>query len=314
MEILRLVRSAAGATAIFALASACTSNGTTLTPSRGPIALTARQALTSWMDAQARRRTLLYGASFDSNTVYVYAYPKGTLVGMLTGFNEPQGECVDQGGNVFIANTGASQILEYAHGATSPIATLSDPNQYPVACSVSAINGDLAVANIASTSGGPGSVSIYKKATGAPKNDVDSNFFRMDFLGYDDKGNLFVDGTDSSGGFRYAKLPSARKTFVDITLNKAIAFPGDVQYDGKYVTIGDQGTANVYQTSGAKVVGTTTLGGAQEVSTFFIFGKTILCPSSCPGNVSVYAYPAGGAPTRSLQLSGGSPGAVVISR
>ncbi len=314
MRILRLVRSAACTAAVIGLASACANGGTKLTPSTGPIALTARQTLASWMDRQAGRTTLLYGAAFDSNDVYVYAYPKGKLVGTLTGFNGPQGECVDPVGNVFIANTGASQIIEYAHGAKSPTATLNDPNEYPVSCSVNPRNGDLAVTNILSGSGGPGSVSIYKKAIGTPKNYTDSNFFRMYFLSYDDKGNLFVDGTNNSGGFHYAKLPSGRKTFVDITLDKPIQFPGDVQYDGKYVAIGDQGTANVYQTSGGKIVGTTTLGGAQQVGTFFIFGKTILCPSSCPANVSVYAYPAGGLPMRSLQLSGGSPGVVVISK
>ncbi len=282
MRILRLVRSAACTAAVIGLASACDNGGTKLTPSTGHIAVTARQALTSWMDPQARRHTLLYGGGSDANTVYVYAYPKGTLVGTLTGFNGFQGECVDQAGNVFIANTEASQILEYAHGGTSPIATLNDPNQFPVGCSVSGLNGDLAVTNIVSTSGGPGSVSIYKKAIGTPKNYTDSNFFRMYFLSYDDKGNLFVDGTNNSGGFHYAKLPSGRKTFVDITLDKPIQFPGDVQYDGKYVAIGDQGTANVYQTSGGKIVGTTTLGGAQQVGTFFIFRQDDLVPVLLP--------------------------------
>jgi hypothetical protein len=308
------MRFTGGAAAILVMASACTSSGTSLTPSSGSDVVRSRQVRASWMAPQAKRRTLLYGAAFDSNGVYVYAYPKGTLVGTLTGFNGPQGECVDQSGNVFIANTGASQIIEYAHGAKNPTATLDDPNEYPVSCSVNPKNGDLAVTNILSGSGGPGSVSVFKKASGAPKTLSDANIHRMDFLGYDDKGNLFVDGTDSSGGFRYAKLPSGRKKFVDITLDKAIQFPGDVQYDGKYIAIGDQGTANVYQTSGGTVVGTTTLGGAQQVGTFFIFGTTILCPSSCAGDVSAYAYPGGGEPKKSFQLAGGAPGVVVISK
>jgi hypothetical protein len=266
------------------------------------------------MDPAAKRTALLYGAAFGTNDVYVYTYPKGKLVGTLTGFNEPQGECVDRGGNVFIANTGTSQLIEYVHGGTSPIATLNDPNQYPVSCSVNPINEDLAVANILSGSGGPGSVSIYKKGRGTPKIYSDSNFFRMYFLGYDAKGDLFVDGSNSSASFKYAELPKGSKTFTDITLNKAIAFPGDVQYDGKYVAVGDQGNANIYQTSGGTIVGTTTLGGAQQVGTFFIFGNTVLCPGSCGADVAVYAYPAGGAPIKALNLVDGAPGVVVISK
>jgi hypothetical protein len=66
---------------------------------------------------------------------------------VLTGFNDPLGECIDKAGDVWIVNALAGQILEYAHGGTSPIATLSDSLYMAGFCSVSARTGDLAVAS-----------------------------------------------------------------------------------------------------------------------------------------------------------------------
>ncbi|MGA8533197.1 MAG: hypothetical protein WB615_03695 [Candidatus Tumulicola sp.] len=317
---------ATGACAGVAILSACggtSTNAPLNSQSVAPVgALLARNAgatvrpdrRSSWMARFARRGMLLYGSDFSNNSVDVYSYPKGKLVGTLTGFNQPQGECVDTAGNVFIANTGTSQTLEYAHGGTTPIATFDDSGQYPVSCAVDPTSANLAVANVLSTSGSPGSVSVYKPGKSTPKIFTDKNFSRMYFLAYDAAGNLFVDGTSVSGSFQYAELRKGKQRFADITLGTTIQFPGDVQYDGTYIAIGDQGNANIYQTSGATIVGTTTLGGVNQLSTFFILGKKVLCPGSCNADVAVYAYPAGGAPVKSLSLSQGAPGIVVISQ
>jgi hypothetical protein len=79
---------------------------------------------TSWMEASAKSGQLLYISDYTASNVTVYRYPAGALVGTLTGFDAPQGECVDSSGNVWITNSGTSQLFEYAHGGTSPIATL----------------------------------------------------------------------------------------------------------------------------------------------------------------------------------------------
>ena len=41
------------------------------------------------------------------------------------GFTHQDGLCTDAHGDVFVANTNANNILEYAHGGTKPIATLA---------------------------------------------------------------------------------------------------------------------------------------------------------------------------------------------
>ena len=101
------------------------------------------------------------GYSGQQGAVLVLSFPKGDLVGTLTGFSVPSGECVDESGDVFVADGGADTIREYAHGGTTPIATLNDPGE-PYGCSVDPTTGNLAVTN------GSDSVAIYPSAQGTP--------------------------------------------------------------------------------------------------------------------------------------------------
>ncbi|MBV8196981.1 MAG: hypothetical protein JO263_02510, partial [Candidatus Eremiobacteraeota bacterium] len=98
----------------------------------------------SWVLPEARGQTLLY-VSGNSGYVYIFSFPAGKLVGTLTGFQEVAGVCRDSAGNVWVANSAALDLIEYAHGGSSPIATLADRQQYPFSCSFDATTGDLAV-------------------------------------------------------------------------------------------------------------------------------------------------------------------------
>jgi hypothetical protein len=115
----------------------------------------------SWMLPEAKSEDLLYISDAGNNTVTAYTYPRGRLVGTLGGFDFPYGQCVDKLGDVFIANTNASNIVEYRHGSSSPVATIGDAGEHPAGCSVNPLNGDLAVNNTYTVSNGPGSVSLY---------------------------------------------------------------------------------------------------------------------------------------------------------
>jgi hypothetical protein len=69
------------------------------------------------------------------------------------------------------------------------------------------------------------------------------------FAGYDDDGNLYVDGThtESSPTFEFAELPKGTSTFTNITLNQTVGWPGSVQWDAKYTAVGEQVTPDVYE-------------------------------------------------------------------
>jgi hypothetical protein len=271
----------------------------------------------SWIAPKARQVDLLYVASQMTTNVDVYSYPQGKKAGTLTGLNFPNGLCSDAKGDVFIPNLLANDILEYAHGGTSLIATLDDTGQDPEACAFDPATGNLAVVNITSGGLGPGSISVYMNASGAPEVYSDPMIQLPYSCGYDDRSNLFVDGLTefpSEGGvFQFAELPKGHSAFKTIMLDKTIRVPGGVQWDGKYMAVGDAITGVIYRTNGAggKVEASTTLSGSDGDFQFFINGATIVAPSFYSSKVGFWNYPAGGRATRTLVV--GSPYGVTVS-
>lgn len=260
----------------------------------------------SWMAPDAKKHDLLYISDEGTNDVYVYSYPAGTLKGTLTGFDEPYGMCTDKAGNVFVTNTEKSEILEYKRGAKKPIATLSDTGYYPVDCSVDPTTGNLAVTNFQALGSKPGDVAIYAGATGTPTTYSDSSIPLYEFCSYDDKGNLFIDGYNSTGGFAFAELPAGSSGFTNISINATIYQPGGVQWDGKYVAVGDQYYGNgpasaIYRVrvsgSSGTVVGTTLLKqGTDEVQVvqFWKRGTKVIGGNVDAQSADIWKYPAGG--------------------
>ena len=249
----------------------------------------------SWMSPEAKNDKLLYISDVATNDVNVYSYPQGAMVGQLTGFNEPQGECVSDVGNVYITNTLDSDILEYAHGGTTPINTFSDPGQYPVGCSISKYLGKLAVANIMSVSAGPGSISTYGYHPGTF---YDPSLYRMEFLGYDKKAPLFVAGTNAKGAFRYAKM-EVLGHFLAVNLKDSITAPAGIQFSGRRtdMAVGDS-TGTIYLARGPNILGTTTVNDTCSLGQFFITKSKVIVPEACNGSVGIYPYPAGGSPMK----------------
>ena len=257
------------------------------------------------MAPDAKPQDLLYVSDLATYDVNVYSYPGGKFEGKLTGFGGPEGECTDATGDVFIANFAGSNILEYAHGGTSPIATLSDPGYYPVGCSIDLTTGNLAVANYVTTGGGgQGGVVIYKDAKGSPKAYTDPKIVSTSYCGYDGAGNLFVDGLTSSSTFAFAELPRGGTSLKNVSLNQTIGIPGGIQWDGSHVTVGDRATNVIYRfaisgTNGKKT-GSTQLTGASEVSQFWIDGVRVIGSDPVAGNVRFWNYPTGGSPAKTI--------------
>lgn len=262
----------------------------------------------SWIVPEAKSQSLLYVTDSVSHVVDAYTYPRLKYAGQLTGFAFPMGACGDKAGNVWIADAGGGAMYEYAHGGTSPINTITNGMYQPQGCAIDPKTGDLAVAN--------GNVEVVVFHNGSPTEYRDFNFAQTMFLSYDNHDNLFVDGTDKSTFFHYAELPAGGEAFTDITLN---GFPimqgaGDVQWDGAYITIGDT-QWTLYQTQGSNVVSTTTLSATCVFAFFIVPKKAVIAPDQCSSNlVSVYPYPAGGAPIKEITSGLNTPYAAVLSR
>jgi len=292
--------------ALTACGTSLGSTGSTASAGQPPLVAPATAKSHSWMNRDASRGALLYVSDYQAYTVYVYAYPADTLVGTLTDVGTPAGECADARGNVYIADADG-KVREFAHGGTKPILTLSFRQfLHPIACAVDPTTGNLAVAENADSDKegeGAGDVFLYRHSRGKPEKFRSSSVFEYDFLAYDNAGNLFVDGLtqDAPRQFAYAELPSGSKTLTPITLTGgSIASPGNVQWDGAHITIGDQKNAVIYQTEGSQIIGSTPLTGSSDVIGYFIDGSTVICPDFGNGTVEFYNYPAGGSPTNKL--------------
>jgi hypothetical protein len=259
---------------------------------------------------------LLYVAQLNQDTLS-YTYPGGQLVGSIPYFGG--GPCSDQSGNIFLVT---NVIYEFSHGGSSPINTLNPPSGYGftslAGCSVDPATGNLAVAVNCFSCGFHRGVAVYPNAQGPPTVYTAEPYAFPMFCGYDKAGNLFVDGfVQRKRGpppFWFGELPKGGSSVRNVTLNQKIYHPGQVQWDGNYVTITDQRGPKVYrvQVSGstATVVGTTLFSGTagDKVQQSWIEGNTIIFPfinsQLHTNNVGFWNYPAGGYATKSFQTQG----------
>jgi hypothetical protein len=275
--------------------------------------------------ASAPSQELLYVSDLGAYAVYVYTFPSLSRVAKLTGFNEPQGECVDSSGNVWITNSGTSQIWEFAHGGTKPIVQLHDPLGYPVGCAIDPTTGNLAVTNLSDFSGA-GGVVIYEHATGTPRSYSNSKQYYYYFDGYDPKGNLYVSGTTSTKQYLLSVLPHGGHSLALVTIKSAtLHLPGTVAWSASKLVLGDQRckgrtSSCLYElaVSGrtATVTATTPLDDACDVAQAWIGAGRIAGGNYdyCHhrgGSVDLWPYPAGGKPSASVTGLDEPVGAVV---
>jgi hypothetical protein len=201
-----------------------------------PAGATGAAQRLSWM-SPAAGNNLLYVSDYQD--VLVYDYGTDKQVGKLDYFTHAAGSCTDAKGDVFVTNDGAADVLEFAHGKSSPIQTLIDPTPYPSDCAVDPSTGNLAVVNqYGASEYSPGNVAIYSGAKGKPKTYKVSGFSTYVSGTYDAQGDLVVSDLESSG-IKFAMLPHGSSKFEAITLPHGgdWAGPGFVRWDGVYFDV-----------------------------------------------------------------------------
>ena len=265
----------------------------------------------SWMSARAKKSRLVYVSDAGAGAVYAFS-PNGTLMGTLTGFGQPEGMCADKKQNVYVANTNYANVLEYAHGGTMPIATYSTPYEFPSGCSVNGRNGNLAVANRISSSGGAGSVWVFTSPSSTPKEYAVANQQTVFFLGYDNEGNLVTSGQSASYAPQLDELNRGGSSFHPLTVSGAtMHYPGTVQYKDGWA-IGDQNSQGstdysvLYQAtisgSTLTVSGTTKLASSFAAAQCWLYGSHVIAPDPQSADADLYTYPTGGT---AIQVFGG---------
>jgi hypothetical protein len=286
----------------------------------------------SWISPNAKTKQLLFVSDAGTDDVYMYALPTLELVGTITGFVQPQGECSDTKGDVWITDTNAQTTYEVSHEGRLEN-TLSDSDGYPIGCAWNPKNGDVAVMNLFNLDGAQGGVLVYPSGSKSPAEYTNPKQYYYNFGGYDSSGNLFFDGREG-GVFVLSKLAAGAKSATSIKVTGGtIYYPGMVQWaSSSELLVGDQecGDVNascVYQLtvsgSSATIVGTTTLetsaggpvcdmvqgveaNGVIDGSDFEFCGYT-------PSTTEIWPYPAGGKPSVENSKTDNTPVGAALS-
>jgi hypothetical protein len=324
MKLLSLVKYALGLTTIGAMLTACSNGGGTVlgaNPAGVSNALHVGRALSvngilitaahPNLTAQARpakkhhkKKADQYISDFSSGDVVEFDYPKSdSSIGTISNVSSAQGQCTNvlygSGKSTFwVTASGSDAFEEFKVGGTTPIATLTTTAGEPVGCAI-----DPKTGNLAGTLISDGAVVIYKKAKGSGTA-ITTPLIEAFFDGYDAKGNLFVDGFNSSGGFALVEIPKGKNTAETISVSNSVEFPGAVQWDGTYITVNDQEahTIDQYTVSGttATEVGTVSLSGSSDCDQTWIGTGYVICPDAGNLNGEIYNYPAGGSAIATL--------------
>ncbi len=266
-----------------------------------------------------------YAGSHFTGAVFVFDYKTGKSLGTLPpppeGWDEPQGACNDEKGDVYIVNTSVSTVDKYTHGGRY-LKTISVPGQYPANCAYDRSTDTLAIGSLISESGGLGNITFYRDKR-LSKPFYPPNISAVFYLGYEGaRGRLWLDG-DGNSGFAYASF--AKGVFKPVKIQGAtIAFPGAVIWSAKTRTmvVGDQATYSgptFYQVNDAgTVIGTTVTQCSQpsdycDIPQAAIKGSGLVGPDINALATQRFAYPAGGAPERNYSAEFVGPIGVAIS-
>jgi hypothetical protein len=243
---------------------------------------------------------LIYAISGGS--LDVYTFPGGSFV-TLAPMKPLIAICSDEQGNVFVTGAVGSvgEIREFAHGSTTVEQYLQFAG-YPGSCSVDPTTGNLAVTN--NTSGDSGDVGIYQGAQGYATYYTASNLSHYNACAYDDQGNLFIDGENSSGEVLDV-LPAGSGGFTAITLSKPLKGTyGNLEWIGSYLALGIAHTPPVSVTiyhikvSGSQgtVIGETKA-KAKRAQHWWVQGDYLLAPiNHSNSEIGFWRYPNGGKP------------------
>jgi hypothetical protein len=259
----------------------------------------------SYMLPEAKSTDLLYVSEQQPEDVAVFTYPRGKLVGTLTGFSALHFLCSDRSGNVWIPDSGSNTIVEYAHGGTQPIGTLHVPGDLGAgACSVDSSTGDLAIAADAADA-----FAVYKHAKGRPQ--IHRVTFGVYGVAYDGSGNLFVDGREYGNPFVLGELPVGKRHFRTLLIDPHLDYFDQIQWDGQYVDVSVYEFIYRYSIVGKKAVfaNSIILGVPKYIGGFWIQGSTVVATNwfgtEPSPTAEIFDYPAGGYPVKTISGTAG---------
>jgi hypothetical protein len=257
-------------------------------------------------DKQNKKKRL-YQYEATPSELLEFDYPKSDSPIGEVG-SGAQGECTNvifgAGKKTFwVTASGTDQVDEFNVGGSRPIKTLTTPSgDVPVGCGMDPATGNL-VATIINT----GAVVVYSKASGSGTVSQ-SPLIEAFCAGYDQGSNLYVDGFNSEGTFGFVELKKGSSTWETLSTSNSVEFPGQVQFDGKYVTVNDQEAHDIFgytcKGTSCALKRTVSLTGSSDCDQTWIGNGVAFCPDAGNDDGAVYKYPAGGSPIATLTGTG----------
>jgi hypothetical protein len=284
------------------------------------------------MDARAVGKPLIFVSDAADGAVDIYpqAGKSQKMVGQITGLTQPQGITTDKNGDLYVANTNSSNVLVYAPPYTgAPTMTIRDPNEFPADVAVSSA-GIVAVTNICNAPKcrlDTGNVVLYAKGSTKSCATVTysgSNFTRVMFAEFDNKGVLYIDGMTSGYQTSFGLVSGGcnATTITNLDYVYTVAFPGGIQIDkagriafcDEYNHVVDTFDPPVNNAFGEPVSTTPLTGSISPIGTAILASGTNLYAADSGGSgvAEEYQYTAGGAAENTIAV-GGQPIGVAVT-
>ncbi|HEX4014767.1 MAG TPA: hypothetical protein VHX17_12895 [Candidatus Cybelea sp.] len=234
----------------------------------------------------------LYVSSYRLNYVAIYCTKgrnQAPLGKITSGINGPEGAAVDAKGNLYVTNTLADTVTEYAPGTTSPSFTYSRGLGFPAGVAVDAKQ------NVYVTSLSPPALTVFAQTSNRAKLTISGLTFPVD-VALDRKANVYVTtytaSRQSAEVVEYA--PGSRH---GTSLGIVTKEPGGIVLDraGDIVTA-DQGLPGVLVFPPGRVQPKKTFAGNTLDPDPVCFGrneKQVYVGDAVGNAVYVYQYPSG---------------------
>jgi hypothetical protein len=316
MKLSNLAKYALTITTGAAVLAACSNNGgSSLTPSGASVGVPGITRI--GRGVMVRKGIGPYQYISAGSSILEYDYPKGDAP--IGSINSSGGaECTNvlfgSGKKTFwvtSSSSNAGAVYEFKVGGKRPIKTLTTTaGDFLAGCAIDPATGNLVAAMLNN-----GQVVTWAKASG--KGTVSQTpLTEAFFAGFDNKSNLYVDGFNSGGSFGFVELPKGEKTWKTLSTSNSVQFPGGVQFDGKYVTVADQLTDDIFgytcRGTSCTLKQTVSLTGASDCGATWIAKPIVFCADAGNNDVEVYKYPAGGSAVATLTGAAGSLGVVQV--
>ncbi len=236
----------------------------------------------------------------NGRNLLVFSFPDGALIARQNDIGSLRGACSDTDGNVFtvLLNGSTDKILEFAHGGTTPIATLTVPGRADGGCAVDPATNDLAITFNGSSKA---SVALFTGESGTPQIYSTQSFGAFGYCAFDTKSNLFIANDGSYGpAVPLVELRGGSHAFAGITVNQNLKLGGNLQWHGQYLVAGlnNEYGHSLYHlkiTPGrARLIGTTALNASTWGETWIADGIVAAATlSQSGGGVSLFDFPSG---------------------